>query len=163
MRRTGTPLTRIAVTVPLRAMPIVRYAKSTPARKPGSQSYGSPGIPPAADSRVPVTADGVIARFFLGQGKALGKGSALGGGSATAERVDHFHLVPFAERMGGVLAARDDGAVDLDRDAAVGQAFPTEQIGDGGGRCEGARGTVEQDVHGAIVARDESRGTAPYV
>ena len=100
---------------------------------------------------------------FFGARESLGKGSAPGGGSATAERVDHFHLVPFAESMGGVLAARDDGAVDLDRDAAVGQAFPAEQIGDGGGRCEGARGTVEQDVHGAIVARDESRGTAPYV
>ena len=70
--------------------------------------------------------------------------------SAAAERVHDFDAVAFVQHEPAVLAAWHDFAIDLDRDAAAGQAFGFEQgrqRGVGGGK--GAGRAVEQDVHAA--------------
>lgn len=67
--------------------------------------------------------------------------------------MDDFDAIAFGEGMLGVAPARDDVAVDFDRDAAVGEAFALEQLQHGQGGVERAELAVEQDVHAGIVAR----------
>ena len=56
------------------------------------------------------------------------------------------------QHMRGVAAARDDLAVDLHRDPALGQAFVFEQGGEAGLVGDLAGFAIELDVHAAIVA-----------
>jgi len=44
----------------------------------------------------------------------------------------HFHLVTLAQGGGGVLAARHDIQIELNRHAASGQIQTVDQPGDGG-------------------------------
>src|SRR3546814_3622614 len=55
-------------------------------------------------------------------------------GSSSPERVDDLDLVAGGQHMLGVQAARNDFAVDLDRDAALRQVLGLEQGGQGGDR-----------------------------
>src|SRR5690606_19158447 len=72
--------------------------------------------------------------------------------SPPSQRVHDLDPVAGGEHALGVLAARDDLAVDLDGDAALGQVLVLEQGGQGGlvGQRQGL--PVEDDVHARIVA-----------
>lgn len=71
--------------------------------------------------------------------------------SPTPQRLHDLHHIPLRQQVLGVAAAGDDLAVDLDRDAAGGEALGGEEVGEGAGGGEGEGGAVESDVHGRIV------------
>ena len=63
--------------------------------------------------------------------------------------LDVVAIGDFVRRM---RAARDDLAIDLDRDPALAESGIGEQSGDGAGAGPGVAGTVQLDFHAAIVA-----------
>lgn len=72
-----------------------------------------------------------------------------------------LHPVAFAQHMGGVLPARDDFAVDLDRHAALDQVFVVQQVGDGAAVGQLPGFAIELDVHARIVADGMPRRSVP--
>ena len=94
-------------------------------------------------------------------------------GLATTQCVDDFDPIAIGEAMLAVAAARDDFAIDLDRDAALGQAFESEQLQHAECGVDLARAAIEQYFHVRIVSpcrgRSQPRtrvrraGRAPFV
>jgi hypothetical protein len=80
--------------------------------------------------------------------------------SPTTERMHDLDDVALLQDMRGVAAARDDLAIDLHRDPALGQAFVFEQGGEGGPWRDLAGLAIELDVHAAIVAGSVARNAA---
>ena len=71
--------------------------------------------------------------------------------SAAAQRMHDLDPVPLAERVGGMQAAWNDLAVDLDRDPAFGQAFSCEQHRQGGVGSQFERLAIQFDSQARIV------------
>ncbi len=63
-----------------------------------------------------------------------------------------FNSITFVQCVAGVLAARNNRAVDLDRDPAVGQSLGGEQCGNRGLGRGLARLTVQLEFHVRIFA-----------
>ena len=81
-----------------------------------------------------------------------------GTGSAAADRPDDFDPVAVAEPMAVVPAARHDFPIDLDRDAAIGEAGAEQQSGYRLRLGEFASLAIEGDLHSQILARCERSG-----
>jgi len=63
-----------------------------------------------------------------------------------------FDAIAFVQQVRVVLAARNNRAVDLDRDPSLGQSFGSKQGGDGGVGSGLAVLPVQLDIHGQIFA-----------
>lgn len=77
--------------------------------------------------------------------------------SPTAQRVDDFDPVVCEQLRRVVCPARDDLAIDLDCDPALGQAGFDQQLCNAAVFAERMAGAIEQDFHGAIVAFQSAR------
>ena len=67
--------------------------------------------------------------------------------SSPAQGVHDLHAIPFAQEMGCVLAARDDFRIDLYGDAALGQAFISQEDGERASVLDVLGAAVQLDVH----------------
>ena len=65
-----------------------------------------------------------------------------------------FDAVAFKKHVLRMLRTRHDGAVDLDRDAALGKTLARQQGCDGGVGFGLAHCAIELDLHAAILARN---------
>ena len=63
------------------------------------------------------------------------------------QRVHDLHVVSFLQRLRGMLAARDDFPIELDCDAAFGEAFVAQQGGEGACAVDLPRLAVELYIH----------------
>ena len=67
-----------------------------------------------------------------------------------------FDAVAFMKRVLRMLRARHDGAIDLDRNAALSKALARQKRCDGGVGFGLAHFAIELDLHTAILARNGS-------
>ncbi len=67
--------------------------------------------------------------------------------SPSAQGMHDLDAVAFAQDMGSVPAARDDVGIDLDGDAALGQAFISQEDGERASVLDVLGAAVQLDVH----------------
>lgn len=63
-----------------------------------------------------------------------------------------FDAIVLMQDMACVLAARDDPAIDFHRHPAIAETHREQECRDRRARLEAAWRSIEEDVHGAIVA-----------
>ena len=132
--------------------PAVRCKKNFPSSRPKN----GPDVRFRADfperKAVPAITSGscvgVLSIAQLWRTGAIGAPQA----SSAAQGVHDFDAVARGQGQGGMAAAGHDLAVHFRGHAAAGQAFGLEQPGQGGAGVDGARLSVEDDIHAAIVA-----------
>src|SRR5512143_196992 len=84
--------------------------------------------------------------------------------SPASDEMDDLDRVAVAERRRRVGGARDDLAVQLDRDAAWSEAERRDQVRDRRARRQTSRLVVHRDVHhGFVVLRGPHRGERPTI